>query len=354
MENNINTKYYDIITELVKEHPKYSGCESILEEIVKDAHEHAQVIISTITNEDVIIAYLRKIITTSLITVPKRFNINTRKRERKTFITHNQNTFSEEISQKSTSFEDLELALNSAPINETETTNKIENSYDTKESFEQVNVSLVDKMINGVKDTEVTTTLENHSKIESIEELVVEDVEEEVVDEIVQEDNLIDESSDDLIVEDDNITLFSNEIDTSNELFLESSDENSFELDINNEEIILNEDVGAFENSLFESDSNNNIVEVEKENSNQLDNTRINATMYKLFEYEPNIDLSFKDDIYEAIAQFAEEYPEIKILDICDLKYNQNKSAVEISQILCIDKTIVIETLNEIMTIVKE
>ena len=75
-------KYYDLIVTLIKNHRKYPGLESLLDDIAQDAYNHAQVVLGTITNEDVITSYLNKVVSTSIITVPKRMNFNTRAHHR--------------------------------------------------------------------------------------------------------------------------------------------------------------------------------------------------------------------------------------------------------------------------------
>ena len=69
-------KYYGIIENLVKKHKKFPGLESILEDIIDDDYSHSEVIIKTVTNEDVINAYLEKVVSTSIITVPKKMNFH--------------------------------------------------------------------------------------------------------------------------------------------------------------------------------------------------------------------------------------------------------------------------------------
>ena len=56
MEN----KYYDLIISLIKNHRKYPGLESILDDIAKDVLERSKVVVATVTNEDVVKAYLEK------------------------------------------------------------------------------------------------------------------------------------------------------------------------------------------------------------------------------------------------------------------------------------------------------
>lgn len=75
-------KYYDLIIKLIKEHRKYSGLEAILEDIANDVYEHSKVVIGSITNDEVITAYLNKVVATSIVTVPKKMNFNVKTRHR--------------------------------------------------------------------------------------------------------------------------------------------------------------------------------------------------------------------------------------------------------------------------------
>lgn len=67
-----DNKYYNLIENLVKSHKKFPGYEPILDDIIDDVYAHSEVIISSINNEKVINAYLEKVISTSIITVPKK------------------------------------------------------------------------------------------------------------------------------------------------------------------------------------------------------------------------------------------------------------------------------------------
>ncbi len=69
-------KYYSIIENIVRQHRKFAGCEAILDEIIDDVYSHAEVIINSINNDDVIKAYLEKVVNTSIITVPKKMGIH--------------------------------------------------------------------------------------------------------------------------------------------------------------------------------------------------------------------------------------------------------------------------------------
>lgn len=75
-------KYYDLIITLIKQHKKFAEYEAILEDIANDVYEHSKVVLDSVTNEEVITAYLAKVISTSMITVPKKLNFNTKTRHR--------------------------------------------------------------------------------------------------------------------------------------------------------------------------------------------------------------------------------------------------------------------------------
>ena len=73
-------QYYDLIVSLIKNHTKYAGHESLLEEIAEDVYKHSQVVFSSVSNEDVITAYVNKVISNSIVTVSKKHNLNVRPR----------------------------------------------------------------------------------------------------------------------------------------------------------------------------------------------------------------------------------------------------------------------------------
>ena len=78
MEN----KYNDLILSLIKEHPKYPGYEAILEDLFDDVYSRSKVVLGTVSNEEVIVSYLKKVIASSIVTVPKKLNFNVRTRHR--------------------------------------------------------------------------------------------------------------------------------------------------------------------------------------------------------------------------------------------------------------------------------
>ena len=77
-----SNKYFSLIEKLVKNHRKFQGYEAILDEIVDDVYAHAESVINSIDNESVIQTYLQKVVSTSIITVPKRLNFHSELKHR--------------------------------------------------------------------------------------------------------------------------------------------------------------------------------------------------------------------------------------------------------------------------------
>lgn len=223
-------KYYDLIISLIKEHKKYPGYEAILEDIANDVYEHSKVVIGSVTNEDVITSYINKVISTSIITVPKKMNYNVKARHR--VITT------------------LPIATTS-PTEEIASINKTVDENDEKETF------LEETTLEEIENPEVLT---NESIISTQEEFLVTNTVEESEEfsefELKQETNFNIEESTDL-----------------NEMFEEIDDleeeENSDEYTISNKiEEIYSEEKIIEEDSIEEID---NIVEVPEE-GNEADN----------------------------------------------------------------------------------
>ena len=71
-----DNKYYEIIENLVRNHKKFAGYETIVEDIIDDVYAHSQIVLNSVANPDVINSYLAKVVSTSMITVPKKMNFN--------------------------------------------------------------------------------------------------------------------------------------------------------------------------------------------------------------------------------------------------------------------------------------
>lgn len=140
-------KYYGIIENLVRQHKKFPGLEEILDEIIDDVYSHSEVIINSINNDSVINAYLAKVISTSIITVPKK------------------------------------LKFKSASCTGNE---------------KSVNTELLDKMINSAHSSEITLqAVDTNDKEESLKEL------ENNIDTVVEEQADLSEPAEELVFSDD-------------------------------------------------------------------------------------------------------------------------------------------------------
>ena len=71
---NKDNKYYNLIETLIKQNKRFIGNEQFLDEIIDDVINHANSIIQTIDDENVINEFLNKTVNTSIITVLKRIN----------------------------------------------------------------------------------------------------------------------------------------------------------------------------------------------------------------------------------------------------------------------------------------
>lgn len=177
MEN----KYYDLIISLIKEHRKYPGYEAILEDIAKDVYEHSKVVLSSVSNNEVIIAYLNKVITTSLVTVPKKMNFNTRARHRVITTILQQTTITQpepiEASVDVTSSDkDVQIELTSVPeISEEVFDENIIEEENLELLVEDTDLSIEESLVENLEEKELVITddkIENEEEAPSEEELV--------------------------------------------------------------------------------------------------------------------------------------------------------------------------------------
>ncbi len=436
MEKELNKKYYDIIVEIIKSHRKFVGCEEILEQVADDAYEHAKVIIETLTNEDVIIAYLNKVVSTSIITVPKKLNITTRKttcieniiKERKTTLTSNVNfsekeeedgvlynnnygfehlpedNFDSELEIENKKTEDFNTELDSTEsfleeelltsnynntaseeaedTEEAEEAEKIEknnsiSSLDTRETVQEesdniddntfdslplekqntetiedkVDKTLVDKMINGVR---ADLDLEEEEEEEIFDSIVDDTLETNFVNDSLvlytEEDNKITENLSDDILENNSTESFTQQHDTS------QVDEIEIEEDLFQE---INDLEPLVDFSIDIADKPVNGVEEFQDIENKESIEQICESycpiIYKKFCYEhKHQEPMFKDEICSSLIEISEKLPELKILEVCDLKYNKRLSISQISSELNMETNAILEALNEITNIVKD
>ena len=239
-------KYYKIIENLVKQNNKFEGYESILDDIIDDVYSHSEVVLNSISNEDVIKAYLNKVVSTSIITVPKKLNFH----------------------------KELSHAVINKDLNFNITSNQIKKT--------DINTALVDKMINGTKSENNEPVLKEE---ESINEFIIDKVVNE--NEIKLEDNLVSNDvaenlhiSEDANIEDSSNILedLSLESDTNSDIELADNIKDDISLENNTENDIL-----TIENQPIETETVEESIEIDdstielnietQDNSQEISNT---------------------------------------------------------------------------------
>ena len=214
-------KYYNLIESMIKAHRKFSGYEMILEDIIDDVYNHSAVVIDSIKDENVINAYLQKVVSTSIITVPKRMNYRkelnyrqitntpevvqttqTQKEELPESVVEKKPIIEEQLASDEPEMEQSvidEPAIDEPVLEESENENlsfvddELEefvlesNDEDTEEDnvVPKANQELVDKMINSIDADSVieTDSLQETESLpeEIVQEDVIEDIEEQKI-----------------------------------------------------------------------------------------------------------------------------------------------------------------------------
>ena len=412
----MDKKYYDLIISLIKKHRKYPGLEAILDDIANDVYEHSKVVIGTVTNEEIIESYFNKVISTSIITVPKKMNFNTRTRHRiistiepettsvnvENIIETNENSNAEEFFENTDATEEListeqetSLLLEATEtLEQTETIDNIvieeelstdddnledfdtetvlveeeEEEEDTTPADQEVNVdkSLVDKMINDSTKATVEEIKENNTNFEALDVLFVKDnetLEEEAESEVEIAENIeelqtvseeIEELGEELVEEIDHEEIVDEVFEeetldkdfTEDDITLDTEDTTEALVDLEIEE---SEDVVLELEEKDDDDENTSpTLEVDK-NSDEYQ-----AFDYSCFNYTPNNIEFDSEDILLSIKEVQKDYSNTNILDICELKFIQNKTVSEIAEQTGVTKSTVIEILNDVSEAIKE
>lgn len=239
-------KYYGVIEDLVKQNRKYQGLEPILDDIIDDVYSHSEVIINSINNDSVIQSYLAKVVSTSVITVPKRLG------------------FQPEVQRKTVDAQQV-----------------LENVVHKQEKA--VNTVLVDKMINNIAfdDKEEEPSLEESLSLEELEvsELQTSETTIETASETVNE------NKDLLISNDDKLEIETPNIDTQDEISVSDNElnvligENDNEIsDIDAQTEIVNETTESTEPETIKESEQvslelNDLDEISEEEETQHDKT---------------------------------------------------------------------------------
>ncbi len=436
-------KYYDTIALLIKQNEKAAKCEPILDDIIQDVYEHSKVVLETVTNEDVINAYLDKVIRTSLITVPKKLNFDVGSRHSTTTIVSsivaptptvqsnleveeissevetdtvidfaetdndlideeilpvisneeqnivsdeeeiqdnsisddeevfpletvdednqeleivdNENLISENddfVEEDTASFEVFDDSMETEDVvtaetqvqelvelddlnDETEDLELIENekSEDLSDS-QDVDKNLVDKMINGVTEDSLETD-------DLLEESIVESNDYETDDIMTLEEESIEE-----LDELDELSVPTEVLEESQDLLLDSETMDVDSLDEMVDEAIVDEVAPVVEETIVEEPVSV-VDDVVVENSIQVPD-------FGCFSYEPSVPDFDNEEICADLKEYDAKYPDKKLLQVCKLKYEENLSVSEIATQLGFSAGMVLDTLNDIIELVKE
>ena len=239
-------KYYGVIEDLVKQNRKYQGLEPILDDIIDDVYSHSEVIINSINNDSVIQSYLAKVVSTSVITVPKRLG------------------FQQEVQRKTVDAQQV-----------------LENVVHKQEKA--VNTVLVDKMINNIAfdDKEEEPSLEESL---SLGELEVSEPQTPVTT-LETASETVNENKDLLISNDDKLEIEAPELDAQDEISVSDNElnvligENDNEIsDVDAQTEIVNETTESTEPETIQESEQvslelNDLDEISEEEETQHDTT---------------------------------------------------------------------------------
>lgn len=392
-------KYYDIIVSLVKQNEKYAGCEPILDDIVQDVYDHSKVVLGSVTNEDVISAYLNKVVATSLITVPKKLNFNTRNKHR--IISNVEAITNVSLPQKKEEVVEEEEPLTLTELETSDTLSEPEELTFEPELLEEEPV--ITEVVEEIQEIEPEAPQEEELAEESIieepvaieeEELTFEadepeslsfDMQDEApveIEEIITESVAEPEETFELAVEeteeeDDFFAIPEAEQDVDKTLVdkmingvpseieelspLEETETEPFELiEETEDEPVSIEQVAEEEvvEESFELDLDNSEVLEELEPA-ELEEVSDLSSDYKVptfecFSYEPEKPEFFEDEICADLQEFDSKHPEKKLLQVCKLKYEEKLSVSEIAEKLEFSEETVLDTLNDIIELVKD
>ena len=282
-------KYYNVIETLVKQNKKYQGLEAILDDIIDDVYSHSEVIINSINNDGVIQSYLEKVVSTSIITVPKKMG------------------FHPEIKHRTIDAQQI-----------------LENA--TQRRAEKVNTELVDKMINNITPereevpSETTETTSELTELEPEESVLTlenapSDIEQETDDNFLninekQEEltNNQDNELDEIITSE---TLETEDLEES-EPVVETAEDNSVldtDLEISD---LDNEDANIVEDNQNDSLELNDLEEVSLTDTTEAENDDVQEfEILETEELEPTDDTELLTDIQaESMADDNLEIPE--------------------------------------------
>ena len=353
MEN----KYYELIVECIKSHRKFAGLEDILDDIVSDVYEHVNHALTTITDESIINSYIQKVVSTSIITVPKKLGIKNRTpkksindilpvKETNVAVEECLVETTEDFVDDDTGEDVFEEIVNTEIVDEEEVFDDLKfESEETSTSEEEVLPN--ENSANSVVDDEISDFVDIIEEPEFVEDFQVsEDVHKGFV------EKMINGVAQEVIPDDSENELNLNDIDSNEDSF-----DDLLVLDDVDDVVVTEEDslelIEDFDAEVEISTDNEDAFVVEAEAIQNID-TEFVKPSYVCFHYEPsqNYDIDVVD-LSSDINELNEKYPDLQIKTIMDLKYNKKMTIEQIVNELGVTKEVVIEALCELADVIR-
>ena len=389
MENLVEEKYYDLILNLVRQHRRYESCKTIENDIVDDVLKRLQPVLKDIHDEAIIESYLQKLVSNSIITMSHKNNISRRNISKPALFDNIVNQEKPvEVTQKQEEHLELENEsnepneLNESVLDLTED-NLEENSEISEKAEEFIEVPQSEESIQSeVGLSEEKLVLDEIS--DNIEEQNDNDEECFSEDEVIMpEQDLADSNNivslneaSDVIIENNPDNVVEDEKNEFSLDFLENKDnnENSDELFESSNEINSDLDLGSVDDlildfndgnadeiknteepdevsysDIFEVDNNEEVNILPKE----IPSKSINYDCFDIKLAHEDFLINDKDAIIADIINVNKLHPELNLIEIFKLKYNEHKTVKEIAQELNMLEDDVIIGINKLIDISK-
>jgi len=327
-------KYYDLIVSLIKSNRRYPGCEDILEDIVNDVYAHAEVVMDTVTNKSVIESYLSKIVTTSMITVPKRLGVSSIKK--KTV------SVQEIVTSESALHEEL-------PSEFSETAdNNVSDSYEDplQPETDEISFELDEGEVQPLNEIDEDSYYEENSIEENSDE-PVEEIKEEVFDNNISEDNLDDvdneseygsDNTDEMLDFNDTVENSEDDLQVDNDEIVPDVDKTLVDKMINGVTIEENipDEVSDIEDDIDDTDYVQEEVLVEENSDNNLqselsidDDNQENTILESDIEQESELNLDLDEDDVTPLEEFNIAEGEVSSLE----QYETEDENIEVDEV---------------------
>lgn len=389
MENLVEEKYYDLILNLVRQHRRYESCKTIENDIVDDVLKRLQPVLKDIHDEAIIESYLQKLVSNSIITISHKNNIPRRNISKPALFDNIVNQEKPvEVTQKQEEHLELENELNEPnELNESvldlTEDNLEENSEISEKAEEFIEVPQSEESIQPeVGLSEEKLVLDEIS--DNVEEQNVNDEEGFSEDEVIMpEQDLADSNNivslneaSDVIIENNPDNIVEDEKNEFSSDFSENKDNNDncdelFEL---NNEINSDFDLDSVDDLTLDFNDDNvdeiknmdeheesgylDIFEVDNKEENilpkEISSMSINYDCFDIKLAHEDFSINDKEAIIADIINVNKSHPELNLIEIFKLKYNEHKTVKEIAQELKMSEDDVIIGINKLIDISKD